>query len=294
MDGQYPIRTAARLTSLSLDTLRAWERRYQAVTPERTDRGRLYSKANIAKLLLLRKLVEQGFAIGQIAAMEPNQLETLLSSRADTAATPSAPAPQVQHLADLFNAFDDIRAGTELNRLAILTPPRDLVINILLPLMRETGERWHKGQMAIAQEHMVSAAMHNVLGSLLRTHPPRQTAPRMLLATVAGDLHDFGILAAAMIAATTGWAPLYLGPNLPVSEIAGTARTIKSAVVVIGNSGQRTPSVAIRELASLLPPDVALWLGGPAPEATDGALPASVLLIPDMEQFESICLEAIR
>ena len=53
MDPHYPIRTAARLTSLSVDTLRAWERRYQAVTPERTNRGRLYTKDHIAKLILL-------------------------------------------------------------------------------------------------------------------------------------------------------------------------------------------------------------------------------------------------
>jgi cobalamin-dependent methionine synthase I len=167
-------------------------------------------------------------------------------------------------------------------------------MNTLLPLMREVGERWSRGEMGIAQEHMVSAAMRNVLGSLLRTQPPVVRAPRMLLATVEGDWHDFGILAAAMIAATTGWAPLFLGPNLPASEIVSAAKRTRSAVVVIGNSGHRAPAAAILELSSLLPPDVALWLGGAVPDSADGGLPRSLVLIPDMQDFEKLCLEAIQ
>ena len=294
MDPHYPIRTAARLTSLSVDTLRAWERRYQAVTPERTNRGRLYTKDHIAKLILLRSLVEQGYSISQIAPLSTADLQDLLGPGADSESAASDVALHVRQLADLFADFDDIRANAELNRLAILTPPRDLVLQTLLPLMREVGERWHKGEMGIAEEHLVSASMRCILGSLLRLHPPRARAPRMLLATLSGDLPDFGILAAAMLAATLGWSPVLLGANLPAAEVIRAASRIRPVAVVIGNSGRSLTAAAIGELASLLPPKVSLWLGGPFADQSKFALPASVVLTADMETFERLCLEALR
>lgn len=293
MEPHYPIRTAARLTSLSVDTLRAWERRYQAVTPERTDRGRLYTKDNIARLILLRRLVEQGYSISQIAPLGTADLQDLLAPGPFSEPNPVATSPQIRQLADWFADFDDIRANAELNRLAILTPPRDFVMQTLFPLMREVGERWHKGEMGIAEEHLVSASMRLVLGSLLRIHPPRPDSPRMLLATLAGDLHDFGILGAAMIAATIGWSPLLLGPNLPVGEVARAAIRTGPAAVVIGNSGRNLEASAIRELAELIPAEITIWLGGPLPDQSKSTLPASVVVAGDMETFEQMCVEAL-
>ena len=54
---RYPIRAVSKLTGIAIDTLRAWERRYGAVTPVRDSRGRLYSDADVARLRLLHQAV---------------------------------------------------------------------------------------------------------------------------------------------------------------------------------------------------------------------------------------------
>ena len=77
MPVEYPIRAAAKLTGISLDTLRAWERRYKAVTPARTKRGRLYDESAIRRLLLLKGAVERGRSIGQVASLPDAELEEL-------------------------------------------------------------------------------------------------------------------------------------------------------------------------------------------------------------------------
>ena len=56
---RYPIRAVSKLTGISVDTLRAWERRYAVVDPERDERGRLYSDADVERLRLLRQAVER-------------------------------------------------------------------------------------------------------------------------------------------------------------------------------------------------------------------------------------------
>ncbi len=76
---QYPMRVVVRRTGLNASLLRAWERRYGAVEPDRSDGGqRLYSEADIRKLTLLRKLVDLGFSIGQVADSDEDALRELV------------------------------------------------------------------------------------------------------------------------------------------------------------------------------------------------------------------------
>ena len=75
---KYRIGAVSRLTGLSADVVRVWERRYDAIKPQRSDGGsRLYSDAEIARLRRLRQAVEMGHAIGQIAKLPDSELDTL-------------------------------------------------------------------------------------------------------------------------------------------------------------------------------------------------------------------------
>ena len=77
----YKIGAVARITGIGSETLRAWERRYSAVTPTRTDSGdRQYSRNDVAKLLLLKTLVDTGFAIGSIADLSTDELQIKVNS----------------------------------------------------------------------------------------------------------------------------------------------------------------------------------------------------------------------
>ena len=76
----YPIRAVARMTGLSVDTLRAWERRYEAVVPTRDDRGRIYSDADVDRLRQLAVLVDRGHAIGAVANLPAGELQRLMGS----------------------------------------------------------------------------------------------------------------------------------------------------------------------------------------------------------------------
>ncbi len=266
---RYPIRAVSRLTGISLDTLRAWERRYKVVTPERTDRGRLYSDAEIQRLLLLRDAVSRGHAIGQVATLSNEELKELSQRSAEVARGSHTPDPPDQGpLAQLLRAieiYDAAAANEEIGKLAALMPATGLVTQIALPLMRVVGERWHRGTMTIAHEHLASAILRNLFGSLLRLYKPLEPVVKIVLATLSGEHHEFGILAAAMLAAPLGLEPIYLGANLPSADVLAAAEKSGARVIVIGLIDQSPYSQGLRELAALAsttPPDIELWLGG--------------------------------
>jgi DNA-binding transcriptional MerR regulator/methylmalonyl-CoA mutase cobalamin-binding subunit len=267
----YPIRAAANLTGLSIDTLRAWERRYQAVTPTRGKRGRVYGQVHIRRLILLRDAVARGHAIGQVATLEDSALKKLLLGPAPTARIPKRDETQHQvsdallPVVAAIEAFDYAAANFHLGRLAVLLPVDRLVSEVVFPLMKVVGERWLDGTLTIAQEHMTSSILRNLLGGLVRLGTSSTPSQRIVFATPAGEMHEFGILAAAMLAVAGGFEAIYLGSNLPALEIVAAAEQTSPRVVVVGiKASEPTPATMeeLRLLAEKLPRTAELWLGG--------------------------------
>ncbi len=79
-NGAYRIGAVARLTGISPDTLRIWERRYDIVEPERTPKGgRLYSQQDVTRLTMIKTLVDQGHAISTVANLSAEELNRRLN-----------------------------------------------------------------------------------------------------------------------------------------------------------------------------------------------------------------------
>jgi DNA-binding transcriptional MerR regulator len=296
MPALYPIRAVARLTGIPIETLRAWERRYHAVLPERTDRGRMYSDVEVRRLQLLRAAVEKGHAIGQVASLPDAQLQAL----AQTAPAPagnrdSRPAaqslnPNLQPLQNAIDSFDSDAINQELSKLALLLSPADLVYQVVLPLTRAVGENWLNGTCSIAQEHMFSASLRNLLGGLVRLHSIGNNPGRVLFATPVEELHEFGILAASMLAVSQGFRITYLGPNLPAGEILAAAERCMSDIVVLGimktNATQLVRDEMV-QLASGLSAQTELWAGGTgATDVLAGVYRHSAFILDDLADFE--------
>ena len=92
---RYRSGAVARMVGIPVSTLRIWERRYQVVGPRLTDSGhRLYTGADIERLLLIRQLIGLGHAVGTVARLGNAELQQIADARAALAAPPmSAPAP---------------------------------------------------------------------------------------------------------------------------------------------------------------------------------------------------------
>lgn len=297
MPAQYPIRAVAKLTGIAVDTLRAWERRYGAVKPARTPRGRLYNEADVRRLILLHTALEGGHAIGQVATLSDAELQQLSlarfpSGRAYREASEPGPRtefPELSALLDAIESFDSPAINAELGRLALLLSPSELVHKAVLPVMRLTGENWENGTYQVAQEHMFSACVRSLLGGLIRLQRPGNGAARLMLATPSGELHEFGILAAAMLAVEHDFQVTYLGPNLPAPDIISAAGKCAPHVVVLGiMKTNATPLVRqdVDLLALELPLATELWLGGSgAADVVNGMARSGTFVLEDLVDF---------
>jgi DNA-binding transcriptional MerR regulator/methylmalonyl-CoA mutase cobalamin-binding subunit len=259
----FPLRTVAAMTGLTPDLIRAWEKRYAAVTPIRGARGaRLYTVADIAHLRLLGRVVGAGRSIGDVAGLSPPELKQLAGET-----VPKAPERRdglVGRVIEHLEQFDHAAVARVLGDALIGLGCTAFVRQVAAPLLREVGDRWSAGTLAIVHEHLFSGILRNLLASLVHARI-RSGQPTAVLATPAGERHDLGLLLVALLALDAGLDVTYLGADLPAAEIVTAARRSNAILVAISLVSDQNRSRAVHEVQAIqraLPGNVELWLGG--------------------------------
>jgi DNA-binding transcriptional MerR regulator/methylmalonyl-CoA mutase cobalamin-binding subunit len=291
VESAYSLGAVSRLTGLSSHVLRAWERRYQAVSPLRTPGGtRRYRESEVARLRLLAAATRAGHRIGDIAALS----ETELRSR--TIGPEQEPHPPLRRILETIEQLDADETTRLLGLQLAALGSREFVAAVAEPVLREVGDRWEQGRLCVAGEHLASASVRNLLGLALRRSSRSSSSAPILFTTLAGERHELGALACAVIALDLGANAIYLGPDLPTGEVVAAAGTTRAGAVAVSTS-RCTPARqlerAVRQLRHALPRDVALWIGGGGSEGL--ALPARVERIAGIEELEQkVLLHELR
>jgi len=266
----FPLRTVAAMTGLTPDLIRAWEKRHAVVAPIRGARGaRLYTSADIAHLRLLARVVGAGRAIGDVAALSRAELEKLAAQpRPDGQGTesPYARSPGedfVARISDRLERFDVSAVVGLLGDAVVGLGARNFVHEVALPLVRLVGRRWADGELSIAEEHLLSGVLRNLLAGLMQSR--RVTGRPVLLATPVGERHEIGLLMVAVLALDAGANVVYLGVDLPAAEIVTAATQTRARVVGLSVVASKNRTRAMGEITAIraaLPADSELWLGG--------------------------------
>lgn len=301
----HPMRVVTRRTGLSADLLRAWERRYEVVKPSRSNGGhRIYSDADIERLRLLYRATLGGRNIGQVADLPNTVLAELVrrDAAADGVAERAGEAAQ-RAIGDEWRvARDDLGAclrtaerldatalEARLRHAAVVLPAAAFCDMLAVPLLERMGTRWREGTLRPVHGHLVSVAMRRVLESLIRSATLPLATPNLVVATPAGQVHEFGALLVAMTAAAEGWRVTYLGPGLPAEDIAEAAmRTRARAVALSVVYPARDPALTdeFRRLRTTLPKKVTILAGGAASSGYSGILDdIGAVRLDDLESF---------
>ncbi|MGB3049597.1 MAG: MerR family transcriptional regulator [Polyangiales bacterium] len=267
LSGLYPMRVVSRLSGLTADTIRVWERRYQAVNPERTGGNkRRYSGSQVRRLVLLRRATELGHSIGQVARLQDDDLRRIIGETTQEVTGHKSIYDAVieDYLGAVFR-FDVQGAEAILTRTAAIVPPLKLTLEVLVPLMRRVGEAWHEGELKIPHEHIISGQLRSLLGTLMRHVEPVVGSPRILVTTPPNHLHEFGAIIGAFMAASRGFEPVYLGANTPFEDISDAATESGSALILLSIARECSPPERESLLAGLgsLSRNHEVWVGIP-------------------------------
>lgn len=266
----HPIAVVARRTGLKPDLIRAWERRYQAVQPQRDDLNRRrYSDRDIARLCLLRDAVDHGRAIGSIAYLEDEQLAALLRDDKHPAraagssfALPAAAATlSLDVVGAAAQAADPARLFAALEQAVVDHGVAGALTGIALPLLATLERGGPEPALRRAHAQLARTVIRMHLAALaVRSLPGTAATTTVALAALDDTGDDCRQLAAAAIAADAGWRAVPLGAGLPPEEIAAACAATDVQAVALDAGGTGDASTAAGAIASLrrLAPDLAL------------------------------------
>jgi methylmalonyl-CoA mutase cobalamin-binding domain/chain len=292
------IKLAARKSGLSTHLIRMWQKRYDAVSPQRTDSNRrLYSEREIERLKLLRAVVDSGHRIGDVARLSDDELRGLapaVSAAPDASGASSGFATAGEAIEAAIAAtlrLDSERLQDVLVRAAAAFGFRGSLERVFAPLAQRIGELWREGTMTAAHEHFASAAIRAFLLSSPRTFAGSASRSVLVVATPAGQLHEVGAVLVAAAAGDLGWRVVFLGTSLPAAEIAGAAIQHRARVValsIVYPSDDAQLASELRFLRRALPADTRIIVGGRAAGDYSAVLhEIGAATVSDLRQFEA-------
>ncbi|MCS7060619.1 MAG: MerR family transcriptional regulator [Anaerolineae bacterium] len=270
-DPIYNIKAVTQRTGIPAATLRAWERRYKALAPRRTDGNyRLYSERDIATLVWLKSQLDAGLSISRAvalldrlrvdaeadeqAASSADELAPANSLTAAFSTQPSYVSPSVHPLPLRLRKLDDAKAANcerltdmlhaaliEMNEQtasAVLTEAfalysvETICAHVITPCMTAIGQDWFEGKISMAIEHHASAYLMGRLLTLLNAQP-RYPGPPVLVGCAPSERHEIGAIMVTLFLRRAGCNALYLGPDIPLVELARAARELKPRVLAL-------------------------------------------------------------
>lgn len=230
-DAHLRIGELSRRSGVSVELLRAWERRYGLLRPQRSAGGlRLYSSSDLDRVRAMQRHMNAGLAAREAAALVGQVPAVSAPPRTDAPAFD--PARARGELGDALEAFDEPAAQTVFDAVLSVATLDALLTEIVLPYLRDLGDRWERGQLSVAQEHFASNVLRGRLLGLARGWGLGD-GPRALLACPEGERHDLGLIAFGLALRARGWRIDYLGPDTPVESLEEAARRIDPSMIIL-------------------------------------------------------------
>ena len=269
---KHRIHRVAKLTGLSKDVIRVWERRYGVVQPLRgVNRYRLYTDEDVALLRYLKAELEKGQSIGELVAEGHDAL--LNRAKANGMTIGERPTPYDGLIGELTATLDPLdRAAFErrLNAAVAVIPFEDALHRILLPLQERVGHLWHDGQLGVATEHYVTKHIQQKVFAAMNQLPIHEYGPQVVVACPPEEQHDIAAQAAAYLCNARGCRVSYLGANVPVADLAAFCRLVNPKLILL--SLTTVPSATkgadfVKELRAQLPNHAVIIVGGAAAQA---------------------------
>lgn len=231
----HRIHRVAKLTGLSRDVIRVWERRFGLLKPMRgANRYRNYSDEDVALLRYLKGQLDAGASIGDLARVGREELLGRMRAAAPrAAAVENTFSRLLRELLSALDPFDRITFERRLNGAVAVVPFEEALHGILLPLQAQVGELWHEGHVNVAIEHYVTKQIQQKIFSAMNQLPVAEFGVKAIVACPPGEEHDIAALAVAYRCRVRGCRVYYLGANVPVSALANLCRNVEPDITIL-------------------------------------------------------------
>jgi DNA-binding transcriptional MerR regulator len=231
----HRIQRVAKLTGLSRDVIRVWERRFGLLKPTRgANRYRNYSDEDVELLRYLKEQLDAGSSIGVLSKLGRGEL--LARARASTprvSFVDNAFSRLLRELLSTLSPLDRVTFEKRLNGAVAVVPFEEALHGILLPLQEQVGQLWHDGSLNVAIEHYVTRQIQQKIFSAMNQLPVAEFGAKVVVACPPDEEHDIAALAVAYRCRVRGCRVYYLGAKVPVASLTNLCGKIQPGLTIL-------------------------------------------------------------
>lgn len=217
----FSIKNLENISGIKAHTIRIWEKRYDLLSPERTDTNiRRYSLDSLRKLLNITLLYNHGYKISKIANLEEEEIpilvrEIALKSNSEQVSINAFKLSMVNFDSVLFDAtYDELISKNNFSF---------IYLHIFIPLMNELGILWQTGAISPSHEHfitnLVKQKIHVQTEIIQRSNTPVKNNPTFVLYLPANEIHELSILFLNYFLLSKGYKTISLGQSIPTASL---------------------------------------------------------------------------
>ena len=249
----HRIHRVAKLTGLSRDVIRVWERRFDLLKPTRgANRYRNYSDEDVALLRYLKQQLDAGASIGDLAKVGREELIGRMRAAAPrTTIVDSTFDRLLRELLIALEPLDRVTFEKRLNGAVAVVPFEEALHGILLPLQERVGQPWHTGRISVAVEHYVTSQIKQKLYAAMNQLPVAEFGATVVVACPPGEEHDLAALAVAYRCRVRGCRVYYLGANVPILSLSNLCREVTPDLTILSCTIALPDSLATELIQSL-------------------------------------------
>jgi DNA-binding transcriptional MerR regulator len=215
----FTIRDLENISGIKAHTIRIWEKRYNLLTPKRTDTNiRYYTPEDLTKLLNIVLLNKNGLKISKIAAM--SEQDITLKSR-ELAVSSGINDEAINSFKVSMFQFDKILFNTTYHTLLGKKTFREIFKEVFIPFLEEIGLLWQTETLLPAHEHFIS----NLIAQKIQTNTEElqyditDQSKTYVLFLPENEIHELGLLYLNYELVLKGFHTIYLGQSLPLNNL---------------------------------------------------------------------------
>jgi methanogenic corrinoid protein MtbC1 len=248
----FTIKDLENLSGIKAHTIRIWEQRYNFLKPKRTDTNiRFYSNEELKILLNIALLTKYGHKLCHIDRMDQSEIcAKVLSLRDDQAVQERIVNDLVKQMIDMeTEKFESI-----LNRYIQENDIERTVKEIVFPFLEKIGILWQTGHIMPAQEHFVSNLIRQkLIVAIDSVIPSCKACKKAILFLPEGEHHELGLLFLCYLLKRQGICVVYLGANVPMSDVENVVEVVKPDMAFIHLTSACRPNFSFDKLVHDIP-----------------------------------------
>ncbi len=263
----FSIRDLENLSGIKAHTIRIWEKRYNVLSPMRTDSNiRLYDLANLQKLLNITLLHNHGYKISKISKVPDDKIPGMVR---EIISRKSIPHHAINAFKMAMMNFDTKLFLSTYEQLLSEKSFREIFYDVMLPLLDEIGLLWQSGTITPAHEHFISYLIKQkvlVNTEKLQVKDAVREDRFFVLFLPLNEVHELGLMYLNYEILSHGYRSVYLGESVPTESLLDIRRFFKNVTYVSYFTVEPTVEAAlayVNDLADrLFEPDSELWILG--------------------------------